>query len=55
MMKIAVVGAGGQLGTDICEALENSEHETVRLSTDDMNVTDREAVSKVLNELSRNW
>ncbi|MCP5052977.1 MAG: dTDP-4-dehydrorhamnose reductase, partial [bacterium] len=50
-MKIAVVGAGGQLGTDICNALESTQHELVRLSTGHMEVSSREAVSTVLNEI----
>ena len=47
-MKIAVVGADGQLGTDICAALANNNHEVVQLTIEDIEVTDIDSVSGVL-------
>ena len=47
-MKIAVIGADGQLGTDLCETLEKSHHAVNRLTIDHIDVSDIESVSRVL-------
>ena len=49
-MKIAVVGADGQLGTDICIALDNNNDEVVRLTINDIEITDIDSVSRCLKE-----
>lgn len=49
-MKIAVVGADGQLGTDICQTLEKTTHELIRLTIQDIEVSDINSVSHVLKE-----
>jgi len=49
-MKIAVIGADGQLGTDICKVLEKSSHELIRLTVEHIDVTDMDRVSGVLKE-----
>ncbi len=49
-MKIAIIGADGQLGTDICVALENNKNEVVRLTINDLDISKIDAVSKVLKE-----
>lgn len=51
-MKIAVIGADGQLGTDICKAIDKTNHELTRLTIADIDVADMGSVSRVLEELS---
>lgn len=51
-MKIAVIGADGQLGTDICEVLEQYDNQVIRLTIDHIEVSDIDSVSKVLKESS---
>ncbi|MCP4217262.1 MAG: dTDP-4-dehydrorhamnose reductase [bacterium] len=48
-MKIAVVGADGQLGSDICKALEETNNELIALTIKDIDVADMESVTKCLN------
>ena len=49
-MKVVVIGANGQLGTDICEAfLENSD-EIIELTLDQIEVSDFNLVSSVLKK-----
>ncbi len=50
-MKIAVIGADGQLGTDICAAIDKTDFELVRLTIDDIDVSEMESVSTVLKEI----
>ncbi len=45
-MKVAVIGANGQLGSEISEHLE-SKHEVVRLTHSDIEIADIDDVSKV--------
>ncbi len=47
-MKIAVIGADGQLGTDICAALDKAGHELTRLTVAHIDVTDKDSVSSAL-------
>jgi dTDP-4-dehydrorhamnose reductase len=47
-MKIAVIGADGQLGTDICEALDKNKDEVTGLTVEHIEVTDIDSVSNVL-------
>ena len=49
-MKIAVIGANGQLGTDCCEVF-SSKHEIVPLTHHDIEIADIDNVKKVLGEL----
>lgn len=49
-MKIAVIGADGQLGTDICEVLEKNNFEVVPLTIEHIEVSDIDSVAKVLKE-----
>jgi dTDP-4-dehydrorhamnose reductase len=49
-MKIAIIGADGQLGTDISIALRNSHFDTVDLTIKDLDITQIAAVQKVLHE-----
>ena len=50
-MKIAVIGADGQLGTDICEVLGKSNHEIVPLTIEHIEIVDIDSVAKVLKEV----
>ena len=49
-MKIAVIGADGQLGTDICAALGKNNFEVVPLTIQHIEVTEIDSVAKVLKE-----
>ncbi len=49
-MKIAVIGADGQLGTDLCKTLEKNRYEVIPLTIEHIEVSDIHSVSKVLKE-----
>lgn len=49
-MKVAVIGANGQLGTDVCEVFA-SKHEIVPLTHQDIEIADIDNVKKVLGEI----
>lgn len=49
-MKIVIIGADGQLGTDISKALKNSLFDTVDLTIKDLDITNLEAVQTVLRD-----
>lgn len=49
-MRITVIGADGQLGTDICKALIVAEHEVIGLTIADLDIVDMDSVSRVLEE-----
>ena len=49
-MKVAIIGANGQLGTDLNEVL-SAEHEVVGLSHADIEITDIDSVRKVLTQI----
>ncbi len=49
-MKVAVIGANGQLGTDVCEVFA-SRHEIVSLTHQDIEIADIDNVKKVLGEI----
>jgi len=50
-MKIAVIGADGQLGTDLCNALTSSAHQVFPLTINDIDITDIDKVTNVLTHL----
>jgi dTDP-4-dehydrorhamnose reductase len=50
-MKVAVVGATGQLGSDICEILTSEGQEVVGLGHDQVDIGQFESVREVLAEL----
>lgn len=49
-MKVAVIGANGQLGTDVCEVF-GSKHEVVPLTHQDIEISDIDNVKKVFTEM----
>ena len=49
-MKILVTGASGQLGYDVCQELEHREIEYLGTASTDMDITDREAVWRVITD-----
>ncbi len=49
-MKIAIIGADGQLGTDLCKVID--EKEQVRLTVADIDITDEAISRKVLSLIS---
>jgi dTDP-4-dehydrorhamnose reductase len=50
-MKILVTGAGGQLGHDVVNELNKRGHEAVGVDIAEMDITQRESVSRVLFEV----
>ncbi len=52
-MKIAVIGANGQLGTDLVEVL-SAEHEVIGLNHTDIEITDIDSVKNVLSSTKPN-
>jgi dTDP-4-dehydrorhamnose reductase len=51
-MRIAVIGADGQLGTDICEAFDQNNDEVCRLGHADIEIASPESVQTVLTGTS---
>ncbi len=51
-MKIAVLGATGQLGTDCVAALRASGHEVLALAHEDADIADAEAVGRALGSFA---
>jgi len=51
-MRIAVIGADGQLGTDICAAIDNTQDDLIHLTIEHIEVSDIDSVSRVLKEVS---
>jgi len=49
-MKIAIIGANGQLGTDICLALNKAGHEVIELNREIIEVININSVSSVLRQ-----
>ncbi len=50
-MKIAVIGANGQLGRDICKVFKNS-NEVIELNHEHLDITDQLKTNKILREIS---
>jgi dTDP-4-dehydrorhamnose reductase len=50
-MRTAVIGADGQLGTDLCEKFEAAGHDVVRLTIDDIRIDEVDSVNAVLRSL----
>jgi dTDP-4-dehydrorhamnose reductase len=48
-MRILVTGAAGQLGRELVVAARESSHEVVALAKDELDITDREAVARVVS------
>ena len=49
-MKILVTGANGMLGQDLCPILEDEGHEVIETDVNDLDITDKNMVEKVLKE-----
>ena len=49
-MKVAVIGANGQLGTDLCEVF-SSKHEIIPLTHHDIEIADIDNMKKVFSEI----
>ena len=49
-MKIAVIGSNGQLGSELCKQFD-SLHQIVRLTHEDIEITNIQSVQKVLNKI----
>lgn len=51
-MKILVTGVKGQLGYDVVNELEKRGHEAIGVDIDEMDITDKASVDKVINNVS---
>jgi len=51
-MKILITGAGGQLGREWVQFLNESEHDVVPLDTSDLDITDSDAIHSLFSEES---
>ena len=51
-MKVVVIGAGGQLGSDICEAFINNQDQVVKLDLPEFDISQPELVQKTLHQHS---
>lgn len=51
-MKVAVIGASGQLGSDVVRVFVDQGHSVAALAHADIEITDRESLSHTLGELS---
>jgi dTDP-4-dehydrorhamnose reductase len=51
-MKVAVIGANGQLGSDVCKAFEFGGEEVIALNHDMLDVSDIDAVATVLRRVA---
>src|SRR5215471_7102072 len=49
-MKVAIIGANGQLGTDLTEVL-SGEHDVIQLNHVDIEITDIDSVRNVLSSI----
>jgi dTDP-4-dehydrorhamnose reductase len=54
-MKVAVTGAAGQLGTDLCRRLRDSGHEAVALARRDLDLAHPEQVRETISALAPDW
>ena len=50
-MKVAVIGSNGQLGVDVCIALEKAGHSVTPLSHAEIEISDRASVTAVLQSI----
>ncbi len=50
-MKVLVTGAKGQLGSDVVNELKRCGHDAIGVDVEEMDITDRGAVSRVLGEV----
>lgn len=53
-MKICVIGANGQLGSDVCTAFKKNSDKVIELNHDKIEITDIDDVSSVLKDLKPN-
>ena len=53
-MRVFVTGVKGQLGYDVVNELNNRGHESVGVDIDELDITDREAVHQMINEVNPN-
>lgn len=51
VMKLAIIGANGQLGLDLVRVFKNTEHEIIPLTHKDMDVTDFKVARQVLKDI----
>lgn len=49
-MKIAVIGANGQLGIDVCKEFYDGNHEVIELNHDNFDITDFVTAEKILQD-----
>lgn len=55
MKTVAIIGANGQLGTDLCEVFANHGWEVKPLLHSEIEVTDQNSVSNILRKIDFDW
>jgi dTDP-4-dehydrorhamnose reductase len=50
-MKIAVIGANGQLGSDICRVYREKSYNVIELNHDILDITNKEQCQKILSDI----
>jgi len=48
-MKVAVIGANGQLGSDICEVFEKKGHQVLQLTIENIEISNQKSVADALS------
>lgn len=54
-MKIALTGAAGQLGVDLCRRLRDAGHEVIALARAELDLTDATALREVITSVAADW
>ena len=51
VMKLAIIGANGQLGTDLVKVFKTTEHEIIPLTKTNIDVTDLNIIASLLENI----
>ena len=51
-MKIAVIGANGQLGSDVCNCFLKNDDEVIKLNHDDIEIVNIDSVASILKQVN---
>jgi dTDP-4-dehydrorhamnose reductase len=55
MARIAIIGANGQLGVDLLRQLQQSGHEVIAWTHQDLEITDRGAATRAIGDAKPEW
>ena len=54
-MKLAVIGANGQLGSELVLQAQDAGHTVKSLTHDDLEISDQDSVARVIGEIGPDW